>query len=284
VSHDERRIQVEALDELDAGLRQQAFEALREQGKPVLPALIEALESRSPLLRCEAARLIGAIAEDLARRPIPDSPPEPPPRPRQVPESLAELVVALESPDQLWRKRVEAVLSHRRAEALPLLLETLESYVTVHPARLIRRLGEWGDLRAVGPLLGLWDELASGDARMSLLVALARLAQKLVEHPLELSDADLLRFVIFARKEMALADAETLGSAICRRATLRPTPALCLLLPHLKGNWLHPAPRSFATARTVIHESSMLWADLPLPATEPDGSDNLPRPSEEKST
>jgi hypothetical protein len=265
------------LGDLSIEVRENAANRLKELGKPTLSPLIDLLDSPSPLLRHEAARLIATITNALANRPISVSRQEPPP---PIPTELKALVMGLESPDKLWRKRVEEELYSRRDEAFDLLAETLRTGFTTRPDRIVRFLGEWGDLRAVSLLLNLWQNPGPKLPRLVLFDALVRLADALVRQPLALSDADLLRFVAFARKEIGLVDSGPLGDALCRRATLRPTQALRLLLPHLKGSWLHPVPESFESARQAILAATQDLAELPLPASEPIDITNLPYPAQ----
>lgn len=253
--------------------RANAADQLREAGKPAFSALIAALDSPSSLQRKEAAHIIRLIADDLASRPILEQGVEY----RRLPAEIRELVAALESPDYLWRETVEAELIKRQGQAFDVLIDLLNSKHTTRTDRIIRLLGEWGDLRAVSHLLQAWETLGS-DTYMVIVEALAYLAKAAAQRPLELSHDEMLLFLNFARQELGKAGAP-LGDALCVIAQQRPTRELREFLPYLKGKWLNPVPESFEKARLAILAATKDLAELPLPAEETGDTLDLPKPA-----
>lgn len=275
MTSEEIRMAVADLGDSAADIRASAIKKLREEGKPAFFALITALDSPNTLQRKQAAHAIRLIADDLANRLIQENEEE---RRQRLPTETKDLVAALESPDKSWRQTVEWELSRRQGEAFSILISTLRNEFPTRPDRIIRILGEWGDLRAVSPLLDAWDTLGSS-TYMVIVEALTNLARVTAQHPLSLSEDEMLRFIIFARQELG-ASAAPLGDALQNMAQLRPSPGLRRFLPFLKGKWLSPVPESFEKARQAILAATKNLADLPLPAEEADYTPDLPRPAD----
>ncbi|MGC4047659.1 MAG: hypothetical protein QM758_28025 [Armatimonas sp.] len=267
------------LGDINNWIREEAATKLRAEGKSVFFALVTTLDSSNSTQRREAARIIGKIAQDLANRTIIATEEE---LRRQLPTEVKELILALGTQDKSMRYAIEQELNRRRLEAFPLLLDALRNKTTERPDRIIRLLGEWGDLQAVVPLLDAWDTLGSANY-LVIVDALRSLTGAAAQRPLELSDEELLRFIIFARQELGL-HASQLGEALCRRVEARPSPSLRIFLPHLRGRWLHPVPESFESARQAILLATQDMVSLPIAAAGPDDTTgNLPMPVESDS-
>jgi len=203
---------------------------------------------------------------------------------RSIPTDLPALIRLLSTPDYATGKAVIDQLVQLGEPAVePLLTAELS---TLARQRAAKALGRIGDPRAVPFLLQqLQAALASEsfDLLGSLQEALLELAKQLAELP---TPAKLLPLILLTQGLRGTVPVAAIAAArgLLTLAQTHPIPELRQALPILKGSFFQPVPREFHAIRQAIEQATAPWKDLPLTAAAPQDSQNLPRPSEERSS